>query len=472
VTAEGLVLFHQLGARSLREMTIPSRVSYEQAVYGSFPFWDKGYALLARSPGCEPEWVEEFQAACRKYGEPTRDASALGARFSLRLASGPWLIVRVEPQGNDDRGRPGALAFHGMFVTHREFRKIRFDPFLFDAVPKGEWDREIASLPAESLGVDSLWEPSAPPSDEAARISRALTARRRIALEASAPATDLARAVWRLLSPRVRRRVSVTTLAFSNDNQFDFLVVPKLASVTVDDSYAGRPAFGERIRVEEFGKEPAYDFEVPRHWWIWLAAAFVTLSLLAIWLARKPGPAATPRSPPVVAEAPPERPSGKDRPPSADERSRVLDGLIDFAERYQVLDLNARAPDDPAKLMMEIADRLRYRGGVLSPQDLHHLRSEGTSDSQRALAMHAHILHFLPDHPLPANFSRGTLRWQLVTLAWSFHIAHDSRRKISEIPAELSEALAGPASLKAASAAFRFPEVAEYEKFLARLPRR
>ena len=60
-------------------MTDPSRVSFEQAVYGSFPFWDQGYALLASSPGCRPEWLEEFQAACRRYGEPTRDASGHGS---------------------------------------------------------------------------------------------------------------------------------------------------------------------------------------------------------------------------------------------------------------------------------------------------------------------------------------------------------------------------------------------------------
>ena len=38
------------------------RVRFEQAVYGSFPFWDRGYALLAHSPGCRPEWLAEFAA--------------------------------------------------------------------------------------------------------------------------------------------------------------------------------------------------------------------------------------------------------------------------------------------------------------------------------------------------------------------------------------------------------------------------
>ena len=46
------------------------RVRFEQAVYGSFAFWDRGYALLAHSPGCRPEWLADFLAACQRFGEP------------------------------------------------------------------------------------------------------------------------------------------------------------------------------------------------------------------------------------------------------------------------------------------------------------------------------------------------------------------------------------------------------------------
>ena len=41
----------------------------EQLVYGSFPFWDRGYDVLARSPGCRAEWVADVLAACRQFGE-------------------------------------------------------------------------------------------------------------------------------------------------------------------------------------------------------------------------------------------------------------------------------------------------------------------------------------------------------------------------------------------------------------------
>lgn len=83
-------------------------VRYEQAVYGSFPFWDRGYAMLAQSPGCRPRWLAELRAACQRHGERPAGAAEAGGLFALRPAGGPWLIVGVSPQGRDDRGRPGS----------------------------------------------------------------------------------------------------------------------------------------------------------------------------------------------------------------------------------------------------------------------------------------------------------------------------------------------------------------------------
>src|SRR5262245_50269601 len=86
---------------------------YEQAVYGSFPFREGGYAPLAHSPGCRQEWLDAFHSACRAIGEKPRGSGDLaGAMFSQRVgARGPWMIVGVSSPGSDDRGRPDALAF-------------------------------------------------------------------------------------------------------------------------------------------------------------------------------------------------------------------------------------------------------------------------------------------------------------------------------------------------------------------------
>src|SRR4051794_30474773 len=111
--------FARTGARTVR---------YEQAVYGSFPFWDRGYDVLAHSPGCRPEWLAGMRAACQKFGERPRGVEEVGGLFALRLAEGPWMIVGPSVQGADDRGRPGALAFHALFLSPREYRKADFCP--------------------------------------------------------------------------------------------------------------------------------------------------------------------------------------------------------------------------------------------------------------------------------------------------------------------------------------------------------
>src|SRR4051812_19907312 len=109
----------------------PVAIRHEQAVYGSFPFWDKGYAVLAQSPGCRPAWLTELRAACQRFGErpggvPARDVRGL---FAMRIPGGLWMIVGVYSPGSDDRGRPGALAFHALFVGPREYRRAGCNPF-------------------------------------------------------------------------------------------------------------------------------------------------------------------------------------------------------------------------------------------------------------------------------------------------------------------------------------------------------
>jgi len=72
-----------LGRRAAAVASRPVR--FEQAVYGSFAFWDQGYAVLARSPGCRDEWVADFRTACQKLGErPAGVAEAVGL-FALRI---------------------------------------------------------------------------------------------------------------------------------------------------------------------------------------------------------------------------------------------------------------------------------------------------------------------------------------------------------------------------------------------------
>ena len=206
---------------------------YEQAVYGSFAFWDRGYALLARSSGCRVGWLGEFQRACQMLGEPPAGMEFERSWFARRLVDGGWMIVGVHPVGRDDHGRPGALAFHGLFVDRLSYPWGGADPFPLAALTRGDWtaaDRD-AVLPAGAwrgsarrvvLAADPLIEP----------IARALASKRPVVVHASRPIDELASAVWRVLSWRTRLRCSLSTWAFDNANRFDLVAMPKLRGTT------------------------------------------------------------------------------------------------------------------------------------------------------------------------------------------------------------------------------------------------
>ena len=102
--------------------------------------------------------------------------------------------------------------------------------------------------------------------------------------------------------------------------------------------------------------------------------------------------------------------------------------------------------DDPAAIMALLSGRLRYHGPLLSTAERASLAAASRSDRESALALrwHARIRRFAADRPLPGDFVRGPLGWQLDTFAWSFHLdPNDSsggRRSSSEVVHALGEA--------------------------------
>ena len=129
--------------------------------------------------------------------------------------------------------------------------------------------------------------------------------------------------------------------------------------------------------------------------------------------------------------------------------------------------------------MVLLARTLRYRGPFLSADERAELEDERGpgSDHERSLALrwHAHIRQFADDRPLPGDFARGPLRWQLATLCWSFHLDDDPtapRRSPAEIPHALADALAVDLPVRATPLSARYPALAGYVEFLGRLPRR
>ncbi len=210
-------------------------VRYEQAIYGSFPFWSRGYAVLSRSAGCRAEWLNALRLAGQRFGERPSGVAEEACLFALCLQRGPWMIVGVFPQGNDDQGRPGALAFHGLFVSRWTYRWSGASPFPFASALRRDWDKSDQDrlLPAGRI-VLAGQEPASAGVDDR-RVETIVEAMRRgqkVVLASAHPIDDLAKAVWRRLPGRTRRRGSVATWAFSTANHFDLVAVPRLAGIT------------------------------------------------------------------------------------------------------------------------------------------------------------------------------------------------------------------------------------------------
>ena len=454
-------------------------VRYEQAVYGSFPFWDRGYALLAQSPGCRPRWLAELRAACQRHGERPAGAAEAGGLFALRPAGGPWLIVGVSPQGRDDRGRPGALAFHALFVTPRDYARAGASPFGFAHLLRGDWTAGTRSLPSGTAVIELPRPPDDLPDEQVARLARALSRGLQVTLEADGPIDALARQVWAALPSGTRRRASVATWAFGDGNRFDLVARP-------------RPAGGDEAGVvaQQVDGRPARNHN--RTLLALATVAFLALVAASLVRHRDGGVAVAPASLPAEASPPSRAPGSRaDRSPpdpsryrddldDLDERRRVTEGLVDMAERFGVLtpEAAARGPV-PADVMILLARGLRYRGPLLSADERAGLERgrDGASGHDRDLALRwdALVRRFTDDRALPKGFARGPLRWQLDTLAWSFHLDDDPdapRRSPAEVPHALAEALAVDVPLRATPLAARHPALVAYLEFLGRLPRR
>lgn len=435
-------------------------VRFEQAVYGSFPFWSRGYALLGSSPGCLPEWLDAFQAACQKFGEPPAGLPAEIAIFSYPLRPGGRALVGVFPQGSDDRGRPGALAFHGLFLTRRELARAGDHPFALLGALRGDWNAESILPIGES--VRAGWKSSPLPLDpEAQRVADAIAGGLRVAVPSVRPIEGLVQRVWERLPARARRRASFATWSYSLASAFDLVGLARPMELagyrTLADLEAPRPRrSGRRTRIGGG-----------------LGALLVVFGLLL--LRGRPSAVVHPqtlrdRSPvevpsAAVLESAPPAPSVS-RPMSDSDRAAIHDGLRALAARFGIV-----APDDsgPTALMTAIAGDLRYRGPWLSRDQRQRLRADGSARALRSLELDAHLRRFGLDRRMPSDFARGPIDWQLRVLAWSFAYAPHPSLTPPELPFALAESLAVAGPLPFGPLERDYPVLKDYARFLSRL---
>ena len=437
----------------------------DQLVYGSFPFRAGGYDVLARSSGCSAEVVGEVVAACRRYGQPPSSEAARPSLFALPLPSGPWAIVGVRPQGDDDRGRPGALAFHALIVARRDYRRAGSDPFAFAGAHRGDWSTATAAdLPRARCRVEPVPAPDRVGADpKARRIAAAIARRRRVAVEEPGPIDELARAVWTLLPARARRRATVATWAFAAENRFDLVALPRLAGVALDRTYVAPGG----IDLPDFAPNPRprYDIRAPGAVAVATAGLVVVGALTAAWIAFGRDQGRLPPPPAPVAEEAEADPA--EPPLPAGELARVRRGLDALAERFAGFDLGP--PTDAGAFLARLADALHYHGPVLIPTERDAIAADPDPDKVRALAWHDQIRRFRDDQPWPGRFGSLALPRQLAAVARSFHLDPDTPP--SAVPDALIAVLARPGLIRPTPLAARFPTLSDYARFLARLPR-
>jgi hypothetical protein len=511
-------------------MTIKT-ICYEQAVYGSFPFWHRGYGVLARSAGCRPEWLEALRLAARRFGERPTGVAERDGLFALPLRRGPWMIVGVFPQGCDDQGRPGALAFHALFLDRWAYRKAGSNPFAFAPALRREWTEsdQDTVLPTGRLTLSGPGRQGheheqglvGEADGRVEAIVAALGRGQKVVIPSPEPIEDLARAVWERLPGRLRRRASVATWAFDHAGHFDLVAVPRLAGITpepsglildagVTDAERGQPedlpaSMGKPSGPHRRGPGRRVAVMTP----IALAGLLAIAAGVGWWGARRI------ETPPeaehgIELEVKAGRTAGRDSPPirkgyekvlTPDERRRLAEALVDMIEQFCPRDGQGEVRGDsgteprldspgrgsePAALMIRLARCLRYSGPSLSAEELKQLEESGDGpgprwgpDAALALRWHALTRRFLADRPLPAGFAAGPTRWQLAVLAWSFHVDEEpgviqalTRGVPEETVHALADALEVDVPIPPTSLAGRYPALDRYRRFLGGLPRR
>jgi len=467
-------------------------VGYEQAVYGSFPFWDRGYAILASSPGCRPEWLTDLRAVCQRYGERPAGGAEAQAFFALPLSSGPWAIIGVGPQGVDDQGRPGALAFHALFLDPRDYRRAGGNPFPFTPLLRNDWTIATQTLSAGTWIAESPEPLHSVDQPRAIRIASALSQGQRIALQAAAPIDDLAREVWQLLPETTRARLSLATWAYGNGNQFDLVALPRLSGITLDASYLDPAALDANPQPKAASSPGIFPrIKGSAYLMSWLGAAVILLGVGFGLVTRQrhvePSPPVAarpvpskiePPSPP--ASLPPARSAYGNESTTSVERAKVAESLHILSDRFGIpQNETSDTNEDPATLMITLAQHLRYQGPLLTADEQAHLQAEDGPGSKhdRALASKWDTLirRFVADRPLPPDFASGPLRWQLDTLVWSFHLDDASSshvRSVVEILHALADSLALDVPVRPIALMKEIPVLQRYFAFLDRLPRR
>jgi hypothetical protein len=208
----------------------------EQALYGNPG--EGGFRWLARSPGFREDWLEPARALCAQFGDRPAGVPCPRALFVVPFGQKDHALVRVADQGQDETGRPGALAFRLLIVPRDLYVRLGADPFRIDEAFEPDWQAR-ETLPTLQ------WTFELPAMRTVAGLARVLDVEHdrtawllgsaqilvdggRIWLERPQPEERLVRDLWELLPYANRAELRVATFAFGNAHRFDIAVAPPL----------------------------------------------------------------------------------------------------------------------------------------------------------------------------------------------------------------------------------------------------
>jgi hypothetical protein len=229
----------------------------EQAIYGGQDAG--GYRFLARSLGFREEWVADAEQLCTGFGERPAGVACTGCVFARPLGRQHVAVVQAADQGQDDAGRPGALAFHLLILPRVQYVELGGDPFFIAEHFPPDWQArgELPSL---------TWTAGPPPRRDVAMLQKTLNVPHsatllggvqilldggRLVFERSSPDASILRGLWSLLPTRERSRLWPASFAFRNAHRFDAIVVPR----------AHGPEYDDYITEEKAGDYPEGRYE-------------------------------------------------------------------------------------------------------------------------------------------------------------------------------------------------------------------
>jgi hypothetical protein len=209
----------------------------EHTLYGSHA--DGGYRFLAKSSGFLDEWLPLAERLCMGFGERPPGVSCPVCVFAQPFGKRHVAVVQVADQGNDDTGRPGALAFYLVVLPRGAYSTWGGDPFaLADRFPppwqaRGELSPladPLESPPPRSVDeVQQILKRDAGPNLLGA--TQALVDGGRVVFKRQQPDTALLRDLWTLLPTQTRGELWPASFVFGNDLRFHALATPRITEV-------------------------------------------------------------------------------------------------------------------------------------------------------------------------------------------------------------------------------------------------